>query len=35
MRWVLESVLVGRCMAGTVEARVPGHKMLESGDRQE
>ena len=35
MRWVSESVLVGRCMAGTVEARVPEHRMFESGDRQE
>jgi len=35
MRWVSKSVPVGRCMAGTVETRIPGHKMFESGDRQE
>ena len=35
MRWVSEGVLVVGCMAGTMETRIPGHKMFGSGDRQE
>jgi len=35
MRWASDSVLVGCCMARTAKTRIPGHKMLESGDRQE
>jgi len=35
MRWVSESVLVGRCTARIVKTRIPRHKMFESGDRQE